>query len=270
MEALIEKLTRFSVVVLWVFLFSLPFKANAQDNFSVMLSEKETTYLYKGEKLNRALNVELAASKINGVILQPGEIFSYNNIVGNRTYNNGFKDAPVIISGELVDGIGGGVCQVAGTVHAAMLNAGLQIVEATQHSRTSTYIDPGLDSTVAWPTKDLKFQNWLPFPVKITTETSRDKKRGHLIVRFWGLKKHYNVEIKSIIHYKSKVRTKRIYRSDLPRGYKKIIEIGTPTIRMTRIRHLFNDNEFIEESKDIRYTQSEKVIEIGTKDQDNQ
>ena len=172
------------------------------------------------------------------------------------------------MNGDLVDGIGGGVCQVSGTLHAAMLYSGLAIVESTQHSRMSTYIAPGLDSTVAWGSKDLKFRNIYDFPIKIVTEITYDKKRGYLNIKCLGRRAVYDTEIKSIIHYKSKIKVRRILREKLPKKYRKVIEVGTPNINMTRIRkiYLHNTNTLIvEESLRLRYNASTRIIEIGTK-----
>ena len=254
------------IIIVLLFL-SGAHKAHAQDNFSVILSQQETTYAYRAEeKRNRADNVELAASRINGAILQPEEIFSYNGLVGARTEKNGFKEAPEIIRGDLVDGIGGGVCQVSGTTHAAMLYAGMTIIESTQHSRHSVYIDPGLDSTVSWPRLDLKMQNNYPFPVKIVAETYRDKKKGHLIVRVLGKKQMFRTEVVSEIHKKEKYKTKKIFRRDLKKGYRKMIEPGTYKIKMTRTRRIYridNGSLILEETLNLHYNDSDRVFIIG-------
>jgi len=108
----------------------------------------ETNYLLT--KRNRAHNIHAAAERLN-IILTPGAEVSFNELIGPRTKENGFKIAPIIFAGEMRDGIGGGVCQVSSTVHAAALHAGLEIVKRKPHSRTSGYIQPGLDSTVNFP-----------------------------------------------------------------------------------------------------------------------
>lgn len=244
-----------------------------EDNFSVVLAEQETTYAFKmKEKRNRASNIELAASKINGTILQPYEIFSYNQIVGPRTENNGFKKAPEIVQGELVDGIGGGVCQVSGTIHSAMLHAGLIIIESKQHSRHSVYIDPGLDSTVSWPKFDLKMQNNYYFPIKVIVETYRDKNKGHLIVKIMGERKVYNTEIISTVHSKKKYRTIKVTRDDLPKGFFKVIEPGTYNIKMTRTRKIYKINTgdlLLEENLYLSYDDSDRIIVVGDEIKDD-
>lgn len=246
--------------------FLFPHICQAQD-FSIVLSEQETSYAYRmKEKQNRASNVELAAKRINGIILQPGEIFSYNELVGARTEKNGFKKAPEIIQGNLVDGIGGGVCQVSGTIHAAMLQAGMVIIESTQHTRHSLYIDPGLDSTVSWPRLDLKMQNNYPFPIKIVVESRREKYRGYLNVKIMGAKQIYKTFIINTVHSKKQYKTQKIFSHEFPKKFVKVVEAGTYEMSMTRTRKVYrlDTGELVlEETRDLRYNDSDRILIIG-------
>ncbi len=128
-----------------------------------------TTY-FNSNDINRTTNIRLAAEKINGILLQPGEVFSYNDIVGPRDIQYGFKEAMEIVDGELVPGIGGGVCQASSTLYNAVLFAGLQIVERTNHSKPLSYVPLGRDATVAYGSLDFKFANNFPVPVMILAE----------------------------------------------------------------------------------------------------
>ena len=121
---------------------------------------------------DRAENIETAAMKLNGVVLAPGEVMSFNQVVGSRTLQNGFRPGWEIYKGEMVRGIGGGTCQVASTLHAAAFFGGLDVVERYPHSRPSAYIMLGLDATVAWPTVDMKLKNPWPFAIVIETRVS--------------------------------------------------------------------------------------------------
>jgi len=136
-----------------------------------------TEFRMVGDDSSRASNVMLAASKIDGVQVEPGEVFSYNAHVGERSEAAGFRKAHVIINNSLQDDWGGGACQVASTLHAAVMGAGLQITEEHPHSIPSRYMQPGLDSTVAWPALDFKFRNDFGRPIKIraVTETFKVK-----------------------------------------------------------------------------------------------
>ena len=128
-----------------------------------------------GNTENRAHNVKLALGNIDGYVLGPGELFSFNAAVGKRTTANGFKPAPVINGDKaLVMGIGGGTCQASTTTYNAALRAGMEIVERHHHSFPVGYIEKGLDATVSWGTQDVKFINPRDTPVYIRTYFEHD------------------------------------------------------------------------------------------------
>jgi len=124
------------------------------------------TYFNAGNA-NRAHNIALAAKAINGTVVFPGEQFSFNRVVGKRTKEKGYLPAPVIVKGELSEGIGGGICQVSSTLFNAVDRAGLHIVKRYSHSREVPYVPPGRDATVSWYGPDFVFQNRYPYPVLI-------------------------------------------------------------------------------------------------------
>ncbi len=130
-----------------------------------MAASFETRFSRRGGGARRAQNIELAAQAIDGTVLQPGQSFSFNEVVGRRTLQRGYTWAPIIVGDELRPGVGGGICQVASTLYAAVLHAAMQIKERWAHSRPSSYIRMGLDATVSYPSKDLRFINSLPYPV---------------------------------------------------------------------------------------------------------
>lgn len=136
-----------------------------QDIYTGTLATFSTKY--NAKKIDRSHNVALAARKMNGVILAPGDVFSYNDVVGKRTSANGFRNAPVYENGKSVDGIGGGVCQVSTTLYSAVLYADLQIVSRTNHSLPVSYVPLGQDATVADGAIDFKFKNNTDRPVKV-------------------------------------------------------------------------------------------------------
>ena len=108
---------------------------------------------------NRNNNLNQACKNINGTILKPGEEFSFNKVVGQRTTKNGFKEATVILGGQYEQGLGGGVCQVSSTLYNAVLKSDLQVTKRTPHAWPSDYVLEGLDATVDWPNLDFKFKN---------------------------------------------------------------------------------------------------------------
>ena len=116
---------------------------------------------------NRFTNIALAADFIDGLVLEPGDEFSFNDIVGIRTSARGFKPGPSILNGEIVQSIGGGICQVASTLHSAIRDSGLLITDRKPHSRLIPYLPAGRDAAVAWPNLDYKFKNNTEYPLRI-------------------------------------------------------------------------------------------------------
>ena len=136
--------------------------------FADVLGKYSTKYMTSNKP--RANNVELAARYVDGTILLPGDEFSYNNIVGPRTYERGFKAASVYENNKMVDGLGGGICQTSSTIYAAVLYADLEVTERHEHSLEVHYIDLGIDATVAYGTLDFRFKNNTTAPIKIVAK----------------------------------------------------------------------------------------------------
>ncbi len=154
--------------------------------FSKVIGEHTTTF--KTSDVGRSKNIALATHKINGTILAPGEIFSYNDVVGERSYSEGFQTAHVYVNGETVDGIGGGICQVSSTLFNAVVFANLDIVERVNHQLTVSYVPLGRDATVDYGNIDFRFKNTTGNPVKIVG-TCED---GTLHMALLGFKEHDN------------------------------------------------------------------------------
>ncbi len=127
-----------------------------------------TTYFTNGAgSQNRNTNIRVASTNINNIVLNPGDIFSCNDAFKPNTYENGYRMAPTIIGGELVDSLGGGVCQVSSTLYVALLYSELEILERQNHSLKVGYMDWGFDATLAGTAIDLKFRNNTDYPVTI-------------------------------------------------------------------------------------------------------
>ena len=116
---------------------------------------------------NRNNNLKLACKALNGKIIRPGETFSYNETLGERTRDKGYKPAGAYIGGKTVDTVGGGICQVSSTLYYACLKADLEIVERYAHGYTVSYMPYGMDATVSWGTLDYKFKNNTDYPIRI-------------------------------------------------------------------------------------------------------
>lgn len=141
----------------------VPSSALANVDPSLVLSEYETDFAKRGGP--RVKNIALAARFLDGTLMAPGEVWSFNRTVGPRTLERGFVDAPVIVADEMEPGVGGGVCQVASTLFAASVLGGLDVVRRRSHSRPSGYTPLGLDAAVIDGELDLQLRN--PYPVSI-------------------------------------------------------------------------------------------------------
>jgi vancomycin resistance protein YoaR len=117
--------------------------------------------------VNRINNITLATEVINGTVLMPEEVFSFNETLGARTESKGYKNAHIILDGEYVDGLGGGICQVSSTLYNAALLAGLEIVERHHHTYPSTYVPLGQDASVDYGNLDIKIRNNEEYPIYI-------------------------------------------------------------------------------------------------------
>ena len=129
-------------------------------------------------------NVKLSAQTINGIVLNSGDIFSYNQSVGQRTEARGYKPAPAYVKGETVDEVGGGICQTSSTLYLACLLSNLEITERYAHRYIPAYISAGMDATVSWGGPDYKFTNNTLYPIKIVTSYSG----GYLTIKLLGTK----------------------------------------------------------------------------------
>jgi len=136
--------------------------------FQDVLAEHSSVYVWNPA---RTTNLTLACEEIDGTILAPGEVFSFNKIVGERTAARGFQPAAVYVGVETADELGGGVCQVASTIYYCSLLANLEIVERTEHRYLVTYVDPGMDATIYWGLYDYQFRNSTKYPMKILANT---------------------------------------------------------------------------------------------------
>ena len=215
----------------------------------------ETTTAFSAENKTRAANIKNASKRINtygsfedGYILQPGEIFSYNDTVGERTEANGFSVATVYTNTGTTNDVGGGICQVSSAIFSAAFKADLEITQRTNHMyKVHYWTTPGEDATVNWGTLDFKFQNSKSYPVKVKMiyKSSNDKYDGKATItcQIWGTNDGYRCEFdnKTIKMVKTTVVEKKA-TTGKPRGK---IEWGDPglTIEIWRVR--YKDNKKI-------------------------
>ena len=124
----------------------------------------------------RRTNVRLAGECCNGLILNSGDVFDFNTVVGKRTTERGFGAAPAYVSGETVETVGGGICQVSSTIYYATLLANLETVERYAHRYAPSYIEWGMDATVSWGGPEYKFRNNTDYPIRLDVTYSKDNK----------------------------------------------------------------------------------------------
>ncbi len=141
----------------------------AEELRSTLFADKLGTYSsrYNSGDVNRSYNVALACRNINEIVLAPGDVFSYNDIVGPRTAARGFKVAHVYVGNKVEDGIGGGICQVSSTLYNTVVLSDLEIVTRTNHSLPVSYVPMGRDATVSYGSIDFKFKNNTNAPIKV-------------------------------------------------------------------------------------------------------
>ena len=224
------------------------------------VSRFETRFGFVGGQQNRAGNIHRAASQIDGVVLMPGEIVSFNEHVGPRSTDNGFFPAPEIYKGEMREGIGGGTCQVAGTLHAAAYFGGLDIVERSPHSRPSGYIRMGLDATVVYPTTDLKLRNPYDFPVVVHAVIDK----GTLRFELRGRVKAADVDFSTATVATAKFKRKVEEISWFPEGKVVLKQKGITghTIKKTRVMRLWTGATKTEVTTDV-YPATFEIYQIG-------
>ena len=217
---------------------------------------------YDVNNKSRVNNLELAAKKINGYVLAPGEIFSYNKVVGARTIAEGYQEAPIYVGGKVALGLGGGICQVSSMLYKASLNCNLKIIERTNHQFLPSYSDPGQDATVVYGSIDYKFQNNRTYPIKISVIVNG----GFLVVTFYGIPEdsdNNKPEIETKIIQTTPYETQYINNPDLQKGTEKVIQSGEDGVICETYKVTQNSNgEQVEELiyKD-KYAPLDKIIE---------
>ena len=146
----------------------MPAQKNVEElNFDYDIASYTTKYT-GADSLNRNYNMRLASDSINGMILEPGESFSYNDVILQNSHNGAdYKEAAIYGNGEVSTGVGGGICQISSTLYHASLYSGMTITERRNHSLKVGYMPNGRDATASWGSIDFRFRNDLDVPVKI-------------------------------------------------------------------------------------------------------
>ena len=226
-----------------------------------LVASYTTTY---GGEANRLHNVRLVAQLVDRHLIAPGAEFSFNRTTGERTAEKGFRDAPVIINGELQNGLGGGVCQVSTTVFNAAFEAGLPITSRTNHSLYISHYPTGRDATVNYPDLDLRFVNdtgkWLLLRAFVGSSS--------LTVALYGTPVNRRVETETApLRVTAQQSIKRVPDPERLVGETSLEDYGEPA-RATSVRRrvyspagkLLSDNTW-----SSYYVAEPRIVHVGTK-----
>jgi len=237
-------------------------KQIGNEAFPDLLSQFSTSFTSSG--YNRSNNIILSSAKLNGLVLMPGEEFSYNQAVGQRTKAAGFRKAGAYSNGKVVQEVGGGICQVSSTLYNAVLYANLEIVERTNHYFNPGYVKAGLDATVSWGGPDFRFKNNRNYPIRIVTDTSGKK----LKVYIYGLKTDDDCTVVLDPRYISSVPYKTTYQKDpsLATGETRVISSGSNGCKTATYKYVYDKNGTLISSECISrdtYSPHNKVVAVG-------
>ena len=232
------------------------------------LLSKFTTKYNAGDKA-RTTNLALASKKINGTVIMPGETFSYNKALGERTIAAGYKEAKIYQNGKVVDGLGGGICQISSTLYNSVVFANLEIVSRKNHQFVPSYVTAGRDATVVYGSKDFKFKNTRKYPVKIVSSV----KGGIATVCIYGVKEdtEYKVDIQTTITGTIPMQTVYIDNDQLEEGKEIVTQKGHNGTKSETYKILYLDGKVVSKkllSKDT-YNAMQTIITRGTKKAEN-
>lgn len=214
---------------------------------------------------NRTTNLELASNKINGCVILPGEEFSYNKVVGERTIAAGYKEAAIYSGGEVVDGLGGGICQISSTLYNVVVKANLEVTKRSNHQFVTSYVEAGKDATVVYGAIDFKFVNTRKYPIKIVSTV----KNGIAEMKIFGIKEEveYDIEIETETLSYIPYSVKYIEDPTLNAGVEKVKQYGaqgrkTKAYKVCRLNGVVVSKTLL--STDT-YSAMNKIIRRGTK-----
>lgn len=215
-------------------------------------------------KVNRTYNVKVAAAALDGLMIKPGDVFSFNKIVGPRSQEAGYKEAKTIINNEFVDALGGGVCQVSSTLYNALLQTDVGIVQRSPHSLVIKYVPLGQDAAVAYGYKDLQFKNNLTSAIIMKTSI-----RGNtLTIKLFAdssLRKTVNIVNSVVKVYPFKV----VYKNDptLPKGKQVVSQKGENGYRVTSKKMIYVNGKLVGQKQlsPSYYKPLDNIILVGTK-----
>ncbi|MCY6355819.1 VanW family protein [Clostridium sp. ZS2-4] len=213
----------------------------------------------------RATNIDVATRSINETLVMPGDTFSFNGIVGERTKARGYQEAPVIVNQKLESGLGGGICQVSSTLYNAILQSNIKTTERAHHTFPSHYVDKGLDATVDWGNIDLKFKNTFDYPIYVEAGTNNRNVYFNLYSNQKLKQRTY--KITSEVYSTIEPTTKYIDDPTLPAGKEEVVKNPHTGYKVKVYRDIYENGKFVKKetvSNDY-YVAINGVIKRGTK-----
>lgn len=171
----------------------VPAEFSTDDIKKATKKQGEFSTSYASSNTSRKNNIKIAVNSLNNLVIKPSETFSFNNTLGKRTKNKGYKEANIIKDGKFVKGVGGGICQVSTTLYNALLLSNIEVTESHKHTLPVSYVKPGLDAMVSWGSADLKFTNTTSLPIFIVANADGEK----INFKVFGDTNKNNYEIKT-------------------------------------------------------------------------
>ena len=223
------------------------------------------TTRYDERDRDRTTNLKLACQKLNNQVVLAGATFSYNKTLGERTIAAGYKNAAVYENGQVVDGIGGGICQISSTLYNAIVDANLETVERRNHQFVTSYVPAGKDATVVYGMTDFKFKNTRKYPVKIIATAQN----GIATISIYGVKEEVEYDVELQVKQISTIPVTTVYQEDssLPAGTEKVKQVGakgvkTETYLVKSLNGKVVSSELV--SRDT-YNAMQRIVLRGTK-----
>ena len=223
----------------------------------------EFTTKYDASNKNRSQNLAIAAGKIDGTVLMPGEEFSFNQVVGKRTIQEGYKDAKIYQDGQVVDGLAGGICQISSTLYNAVVKANLEVTERRNHSFTTSYIRAGQDATVVYGVIDFKFKNTRTYPIKISASVNS----GIAGFKINGIKEEveYDISLSPVTTGTIPYSTQVIPDPSLAPGQQVVVQGGGNGLKVTTYKDTKLDGKLV--SREVMSTDTYRpmnaIIRVG-------
>ena len=232
-----------------------------EEAFPDLLSSFSTKY--DESNVPRSKNLKIALSKLNGVVIMPGEVFSYNKTLGKRTVEDGYQYANGFAGGKVVPMLAGGICQISSTLYDAALYANMKIIERHNHMFQAGYVEPGKDATVVYGSLDFQFENTRKYPIMLKTKSGG----GLAEIKIFGIKEEVEYDIEIITEVQSYTSYNVVYENDtnLAPGAESVAQWGLKGCRSKTYRIISLNGQEI--SKELLSTDSysplNKIVKRG-------